>query len=493
MRTQAQRLAAVLGVCIAVALLLFGLRELAASLASSQLRHESEQMLATVQDGHPLWQWQLRKPDDLIAGRAFGAADVHSDKAGLRITSRDGSPFELGMPLPHAVDLRHWPLLRIQGNSSAAGTLSLVWQEAGADACRSDGVNLPAGSLDLSIDLRALSSRQPCAALSTAAMLRLRPQMPAGTSLLLTQVALLAADPLSIQARPGLTLSDEAAVASRQLQTYQSPSAMPLVKLHADASAETLLQLRDEVRARWPAALLQVGERPLSGAPRMHLPAWTQILACGLYLLGLLWLWRRPLLSRHRNPLELAAILAGPLWLIAGLQWGAGHAGPAVVAFAGALLFAAIRRDAIRPWHGFGRWQDVAWAAFPVLAALTLVLSCGHALQPPGWRGAVVYLLWATLQQWLMLGAVLPRLEKLTAQPWLAVLAVATLFALLHTPNGALMQLCLLAECWWAWYFLRRRSLLPIAAAHAACALLVQAGLSGGLLRSLEVSARFFH
>lgn len=476
-----------------MALLLFGLRQLASGLAGSQLRHESEWMRATVQGGHPLWQWQLRKPDDLIAGRAFGAADVHQDTNGLSITSRDGTPFELGMPLAHAVDLQHWPLLRIQGNSGATGTLGLVWQDAGTDACRTDGIDLPAGKLDLSIDLRTLSSRQPCAALSTAWMLRLRPQLPAGASLLLTQVALLAADPPSIPTRPGLVLSKETVTASRQLQTYQSPSAMPLVKLYADASAETLLQLRDEIRARWPAALLQVGERPLSGTPRTHLPAWTQILACGLYLLGLLWLWRRPQLFRHRNLLELAAILTGPLWLIAGLQWGTDHAGPAAAAFAGALLFAAIRRDAIQPWQWFGRWQDAAWAAFPVLVALALVLSCGHALQPPGWRGALVYLLWATLQQWLMLGAVLPRLEKLTARPWPAVLAVATLFALLHTPNGALMQLCLLAECWWAWCFLRRRSLLPVAAAHAACALLVQAGLSGGLLRSLEVSARFFH
>lgn len=493
MRTLAQRFAIALGVCIVVGLLLLGLRQLASGLAGSQLWHESEQMLVTVQGGQPLWQWRLRKPDDLIAGRAFGAADVYSDKRGLRITSRDGMPFELGMPLAHAVDLRHWSLLRIQGGSSAAGTLSLVWQEAGADACRSDRINLPAGNLDLSIDLRALSSRQPCAALSTASMLRLRPQIPAGTSLLLTQVALLAADPPSIPTRPGLVLSTETVTASRQLRTYQSPSAMPLVKLHADAPAETLLQLRDQIRARWPAALLQVGERPLSGTPHLYLPTWTQILACGLYLLGLLWLWRKPLLSRHGNLLELIAILAGPLWLIAGLQWGTGHAGPAVAAFAGALLFAAIRRDAIRSWQWFGHWQDAAWAAVPVLAALTLVLSCGHLLQPPGWRGAMVYLMWATLQQWLMLGAVLPRLEKLTAQPWLAVVAVATLFALLHTPNGVLMQLCLLAECWWAWCFLRRRSLLPIATAHAACALLVQAGLSGGLLRSLEVSARFFH
>jgi len=72
------------------------------------------------------------------------------------------------------------------------------------------------------------------------------------------------------------------------------------------------------------------------------------------------------------------------------------------------------------------------------------------------------------------------------------VLLTALVFALMHTPNGILMQLCLLAELWWAWCFRRSRALLPVAAAHAVCALLVEAGLVGGLLRSLEVSARFF-
>jgi hypothetical protein len=56
-----------------------------------------------------------------------------------------------------------------------------------------------------------------------------------------------------------------------------------------------------------------------------------------------------------------------------------------------------------------------------------------------------------------------------------------------------LMQLCFVGELWWAWCYLRSRSVLPVALAHATCALLVESGLAGGaLLRSLEVSARFF-
>ncbi|HMH67437.1 MAG TPA: hypothetical protein VK519_05910, partial [Pinirhizobacter sp.] len=58
---------------------------------------------------------------------------------------------------------------------------------------------------------------------------------------------------------------------------------------------------------------------------------------------------------------------------------------------------------------------------------------------------------------------------------------------------GALMQMCFIGELWWAWCYYRGRSLVPIAVAHAACALVLEAGLAGGsYLRSLEVSARFF-
>ena len=114
------------------------------------------------------------------------------------------------------------------------------------------------------------------------------------------------------------------------------------------------------------------------------------------------------------------------------------------------------------------------------------------SFKAPEWRHAFLYVAWASLQQWLMLAVVLRRLERWPGGSTLPILGAATLFALLHTPNGMLMQLCFVAEVCWAWCFLRSRRLLPIALAHAGCALLVESGLAGGVLRSLEVSARFF-
>jgi hypothetical protein len=54
------------------------------------------------------------------------------------------------------------------------------------------------------------------------------------------------------------------------------------------------------------------------------------------------------------------------------------------------------------------------------------------------------------------------------------------------------MQFCFVAELGWAWCFLRSRTLLPVALAHAASALILESALAGSTLRSLEVSARFF-
>ena len=144
-------------------------------------------------------------------------------------------------------------------------------------------------------------------------------------------------------------------------------------------------------------------------------------------------------------------------------------------------------------WSWWGRtWLDWVYPLVPLPVAAALTLADGHHLLHLDVRHILMYVGWALLQQWAMLALVMGRLER-TGLPRAAIILVtAGLFGLLHTPNGALMQLCLAAELWWAWSFMRAPRLVPIAIAHAACALLVESGLTGHLLRSLEVSARFF-
>jgi membrane protease YdiL (CAAX protease family) len=313
-------------------------------------------------------------------------------------------------------------------------------------------------------------------------MLRLRLTMTQGQELVLQTASLLAADPLALVPTPQDLVGSSA---------RSSSAAVPIVRVHATASAEQMLARRDDAVAWRPAAIVITDGTSLAGSPIGSMPSWLSWAGAIAYALMLLVLSRRP---RPALPTLLAGMI-GPLVLIAGLQWGQRPSVPGVIAFGAALAFVFwIQHKAAPPnWRWFGVWQSTDWwwplALIPV--ALFVCAIWGHALEPVPPRRALVYLGWAALQQWLILSFGLGQLEKLLPSPW-AVLVAALLFAMLHVPNGALMQLCFLAELGWAWCFTRQRALLPIAMAHAACALLVGAGLVGDGLRSLEVSARFF-
>lgn len=491
-------LAHAVGAALVLALLLWTLPMLAARITAAHLLAEARQELATLRSNQPLWCWRLRKPHDLIAGRAFGQARLTRGADAVRITSLDGTPFELGLPIASAVDLAHWPILQLELSSDAAGTLGLIRASDATICTAATATHLspPAGTLR--IDLRRLDWRLPqggaCPSPATAQMLRLRVQIPAGAVLAWRSAALLSDAPWSPAPLARIDLPDDHTSAA--ISPAAERSATPLFHLPASLSAEDMLALRDRLSLRWPAALVVAGDADNLNAPASPASAaWFGWAACAAYLLLLLGLGRRSARRPVHAGLEAAACLAGPLWLVVGLQWGLGLLEPGVAAAIGAVLYAATLTWRQRPadwrWRG-SDWQS--WLGPLALLPVTvlLVLVAGHGFKPATPIHALAYIAWACLQQWLMLAVVLPRLQRLLPQPHWAILFTAALFALLHTPNGRLMQLCLLAECWWGGCFLRSRRLLPIAVAHAACALLVEAGLVGGLLRSLEVSARFF-
>lgn len=498
-RSAPRRLLAGAGFALLAALLLFGLHALAARITAAHLQRVADRQAALIEQGQPLWQWRLRQPHDLVAGRAFGDADVRRADGGLRIASRDGTPFELGLPVSGMLDPGHWPLLTLRGTADAPFRLGVAWQpRLGQPGCFDwQDTPIAAGPLHVVVDLRQLhwqaADGSDCAAPQRIEVLRLKLALPARASLRLDTVALTRDTPLPIPAQATLQLSPDPVTATRQLAGTALPAA-PWIALPAGASAETQLALREQVWRQRPGALiLPHGDVPVAANPsadRGWLP-WTGTIAYLLALAGLAGYSSR---LPQRRGWELAACLAGPLWLVIGLQLGLRLTLPCLLVFAGALLFAAQAEWRQRPagWRWGGGWR--AWLlplALLPLAGL-LVASFGGHVKAPTLGHALTYLLWAILQQWLMLTVVLRRLEGSRLPPALAVLLTALVFALMHTPNGALMQLCLPAELWWAWCFRRTRALLPIAVAHAACALLVEAGLVGGLLRSLEISARFF-
>jgi CAAX prenyl protease-like protein len=475
------------GWLLAVIVSLLAFRVVASTLTAQYLAQQARSELTRLQAGQPLWRWTFSTTEDLVAGRAFGHAQVQAVDGGLQVTSLDGTPFELGLPIEHGLDLMHWPILRLDRGDAKPVTLRIVWQTTGAAACI--GAPIVWSDAHLDVDLRvvdaAVSGSGSCAPAANAGMLRLRIDMARGRQLVLRHATLAAPDPHALVPTP-----EERAGSFHSFPTHPA-AAVPIIRLSATASAEQMLALRDQAKAWRPAAIVIVDGMSLEQRPAGLLPSWLRWAAAVAYALALLMLSRRP---RPAWQTLLAAML-GPLLLIAGLQWGQRPSVPGVIALGAALAFAFRIQTTGTPshWRWLGAWRSVSWwwplAMIPV--ALAVCLIWGHALEPMRPQRALVYLGWAALQQWLILGFGLGQLEKLLPAPW-AILVAALLFALLHVPNGALMQLCFLAELWWAWCFTRQRAVLPIAVAHAACALLVGAGLIGDGLRSLEVSARFF-
>lgn len=502
------RLLPIAGFLAAVAVLLWCMGTLSGWITRGQLLHQAGERVAALRDGQALWQWPLRKASDLVAGRVFGVADLATTADGLSITSRDGTPFEIGLPLATPVDLAHWPLLRVTSQAEREGVLGVMYQptDKSPPCLVEHAAALPANASTISVDLAGLSWRHtdgtPCPPPGVVSyLLRLRLILPAGASVLMHAVKLTSTSPAALPASIDGQIADVRLLGSDAPAQWHPAAEQharlrsPVVRLPEDASSETMLLFRDRVRQFWPAAIILPSGQALPGAPTTHMPAWLDAGVCGIYLVWLIALAIRQRPGVIRPWTEVAAIAFGPLWLIAGLRWGPLPSAPGIVAFLAALVYGGQSEWRRRPveWSWWSRrWADWVYPMVPLPVAAALTLADGHRLVHLETGHILAYLAWALVQQWAMLALVMGRLER-TGLPRPAILLVtAGLFGLLHTPNGALMQLCLLAELWWAWSFMRAPRLLPIALAHAASALLLEAGLTGHLLRSLEVSARFF-
>lgn len=479
-----------LGCVLATALALWALGWLSRELTRLHLRQAAEHTLWVAEYGDPLWSWELREPRDLVAQKVFGHATLATTSEGLRVTSTDGTPFELGLPVRAPMDARHWPQLELILHASAPAKINVLWQpDRDAALCEStQAVPLDPDDPMLAVPLDEMGGVQAngstCPPPTTIAwLLRVRITAPPGTSIDLRRAALVARLPMRAS-------SETVSADSLDATALQQLPPLTRISLPQPLNSNDWLSWRDRLRRAAPSAIISVEGDHLEASPdeppALHLP-W---LACAAYLMLLGWVAWKP-----KPPLELPAILLGLLWLIGGLQWGLSFSRPAAVAFSAAVVFAGWRNWRTRPhdWAWLGRsWS--AWLAPLALVPVAALLAwwLGQGWSAPLARHAITYLGWAALQQWLMLAVVLPRFEACRLPRPAAWLATALVFALLHTPNGTVMQLCLLAELWWAACFLRWRCLLPIALAHAAGALIVEASLTGTLVRSLEVSARFF-
>lgn len=458
-------------VVVAVASL-FALPWFAATVVRGAIERESVRDRVAFADGTSPWAWRLRNTEDVVAGRAFGGGRLSATPAGLRVQATDASGFEIGLVLRRDADLARLDTLHIDATASATGRYGLAVRETlTSSGRRADLGTLTPEALGLPVSLDRLSWTDdrgaPVDPPRRAAMLRIHAALPPGQTLVLHDAR--------------LTLAEG--------QSLPHPVSLP-----EGMSAEGLLAFRDRERVRDPLVAFGDAAGQVRATPEGSYvaPVWLDWVGPSAYLamVVLAGLWRHG--GRWRLVLDLVLVMAGPLWFIAGLglSFRPSAAGLAVfMVGVGYGLTLGVRRQ-LPAWHGVGAWRSTGGPLLAVAVAGAIALVAGHApAWPPAGR-ALLYIGWAFFQQWLILAVVAALLDRIVPRA-VAVVLAALAFALLHTPNGLLMQLCFVAELGWAWWYLRHRALLPVAVAHAVSAVILQACVAGGLLRSLEVSARF--
>ena len=486
-------------IVLAIALL-FILPWFAATVVRGAIERESVRDRVAFAHGDSPWSWRFRDAGDVVAGRAFGGGRLAASPSGLSIQATNPGGFEVGLVLRRDADLVRLNTLYMDAGASATGRYGLAVRETLTSPGRHADLGvLTSAELGRQVKLNSLNWTDDQGVATDppqrAAMLRIRAVLPVGENLTLHGARLALAEgallPLPVMLPDGL-------------------------------SAEGLLTFRDRERVADPLVAFGRASGRVRATPA---PGWLAWIGPGVYLAVVLFAGLRrhggsslrgiasragSYLSRESGGAEVYSrtdaadwtrwglvrdvvlVLAGPLWFIAGLGLSLRPAAPGMTVFAVGVGYALTlgARRALPSWHWVGAWRPAGWPLLAVAVTGGIALVAGH---PPVWSPAgraLLYIGWAFFQQWMMLAVVAALLDRVVPRS-VAVLLTALAFALLHTPNGTLMQLCFVAELGWAWWYLRHRALLPVAIAHAVSAVILQACVAGGLLRSLEVSARF--
>jgi len=492
-----------------------------------RLRDSAAHELALAAAGGTPYRWRLNDPGDIIAGRVFFARDGVFGPDELVVTS-DGRAFEVGLVLARPVDVGRFSGLRLPARCDPAGMLSLRVRER-LDAPEFASAAIPCGATrqQLSLDLATIgwtSGGRPSGSPRAAAMLRLSFAMPPGGVVRLNEATLdRTRDMRRIDLQLPVSVVEAGANAHGETAVYRLPAGgtgqqtalatlaaldarqqLPVLLPQA-GSIEQQLALRNAVYARLPGAILipatalaetfsrarALVHAPPGGGER-HAVRWPAVLA---YVLTLaLFRLRPPGQERLRALVEVLLALAGPLWLILGDGFDGNPDVTQTVLIASIVLY-AVSLSVPRPWRWAGSAR--AWGLAAGVVALTTVCALAfNGMQgverAMGHAQLARYLVWALFQQYLICGVCTERWLVVTGSKALAVYLGALGFALLHFPNGALMLATLAGGLCWCALYLRERALLPLAASHAACAIVLLGLLPREMLWSAEVSVRFF-
>ena len=490
-------------------------------------RDEGALALAAASIGETLYGWQFRERSDIVAERVFGAANDVFDDSGLTVES-NGDPFEIGLRLPHLLSLHRIGSIFIDARAEQPSTVKLILRERLADIERTSNAFDIAGSTETEIDFNAIvwrnASGDIVAAPNSSAMLRFQFSVPRGAHLHLKSAHLarpknslrldlnrsaeIVAPPLADDANRLLIyrLPFDSAIRAADLASSRiaDTSPPPLILLPERGRVEQKMALMRDVGMIFPDAIFvpepaivetiaqarqeTVGTK-IKPNRDMH---WGLIALYGAIML--MTRYRPPAHPRLRALCEVVLTLIGPMWLIIGGHFDGSLHQSQIVVIAMTFVY-VVTLSAKAPWRWNGSIQAWLWA----LAVVGLACAIGLLLHRVdagvnliGFKPILRYAGWALLQQYILCIVCTERWRIVTGRSFLAIYMAAFGFALLHSPNAALMIATFIGGLCWCSLYLRERALLPLAASHALSALTLLFLLPPDILHSAEVSARFF-
>lgn len=496
-----------------------------------QILGETSLDMARWQRGESRLSRDFSDRGELVGGRVEGASLKRDGDGRLRVRL-DGEQADLRINFRgEQLDARRYRWLDLDLSLSRDARLTLIFHERGAARQLGSGLDLAAGRVQLRLDLDGLSWDALAAAGELPPTEQEAPRWGGGSGWIDQFRLHLGAVPGTEidlghlrflrhpQGAPGLPQSGqesllqwtEPAACASHAQAGPAPGAKvlpPAIRLPLGGlPIERVLAERDRCRTVdpdtlfWPAAgmpptaLDDPGHRPWQAWE----PAPWSVALLGLLMLASLLHQRvanrpggRP--SRRRHDLAALVLGAGSIaWLVVGMAIAdrPGTAASALLAMATGYMLLSLRDT--RTATGRGPAPQ-AWRAalLPTLALLLAMATLGLVLdqqQWPGLRRTLGYLPFVLLQQLLLLRFLLPRAERLWPRQGAAL--AASIFALLHAPNFALMLFSLAAAWFWCALYLRHRRLLPILVSHYLLGLAAVTWLRPEVLYSAEAGLRF--
>ncbi len=494
---------------------------------TAHLRDQAAHALALAARGATPYRWQFISPDDIVAGRVFGADDLRFGDAGLSVRS-SGPGFEIGLVLARKLDLRRFPNLHIEAEVDAPALVQIVAREnLDSPELISTALSLHPGQHSSTVDLGNTgwkSDGHDANPPPAAAMLRLHVTLPPGKEFRLhaaTVERVAGARLIDLGQSPHIIDPENTVGAGTVVVRlpFREPSQkvdietistndnvrMPLlVLLPQHGRVEQQIAMRNAVFDVLPGAILIPEYAVESSFEQARVEA-ANSRSEGFGISRWVWLaafasmigycrWHPPRPPRLRAFAEIVLALIVPLWLILGGHFDGNPDAAQKVLIALSLAY-SFSLSIPRRWQWNGSMRAWLLAGAVVVLATVLGLAAhrsGDPLRAIGAGHIARYVLWALLQQYLICAVCTERWQIVTGVGVMAAYFGALGFALMHTPNAVLMLATFTGGLCWCALYLRERALLPLAVSHAASALVLLALLPADILASAEVSARFF-